>query len=207
MRQAYAHNLRMVLSKLKPGDRLIVGYINSNSQAVLTLPVNIELPTYTDNWFDNPEIGKREKRKTLQEIADTLRFVDLSVDSTITVGRNGADRTDIIGSLRLTQRLFENYPDDKKILVINSDMIEDDAGYRFDRNDLSNAKISGIIKELGHHGLIADLTGVKIYVAGATARTIKRYDGITNFWLQYFKNAGAECSDRTYGAALVRFEE
>ncbi|HUI29732.1 MAG TPA: hypothetical protein VLX91_05910 [Candidatus Acidoferrales bacterium] len=207
MRRAYAYNLRMVLSELKPGDRLIIGYINSNSQEVLTLPVNIELPTYTESWFDNPEIDKREKRETLQYIADTLRFVEASVDSTIAVGRCSADRTDIIGSLKLTQRLFENYPDYEKILMINSDMREDDVWYNFDRKDLSNARVDRIIKELGQRGLIANLVGVKIYVAGASARTIRRYDEIKHFWSQYFRSAGANCSAADYGAALIRFDE
>lgn len=206
-RQAYVDNLKTVLSRLEPGDRLIVGYINANSQAALTIPINIELPEYNESWFDNPELAKRKKTNVLREIADTLRFVEAKVDSTIETGRNAADWTDILGSLRLTQRLFENYPSTRKILEINSDMIEDAAGYNFERINLSQAGISRIIQGLTRHGLMSSLIGVKVYVAGASAATIKRYYAIKHFWFQYFRNAGAECSDTTYGAALVRFEE
>lgn len=206
-RQAYVHNLKIIISRLSPGDRLIVGYINSNSQAALTIPINIELPGYNESWFDNPELAKRKKTNVLCEIADTLRFVEAKVDSTIETGRDAADWTDILGSLRLTQRLFENYPSTRKILVINSDMIEDAAGYNFERINLSQAGISRIIQGLMNHGLMSSLIGVKVYVAGASAATIKRYYEIRNFWSRYFRNAGAESSDTTYGAALVRFEE
>ncbi len=206
-RQAYVYNLKTVLSKLEPGDRLIIGYINANSQAALTPPVNIELPDYNVSWFDNPELAKRKKTKVLREIADTLRFVEAKVDSTIEKGRNVADWTDILGSLTLTQRLFENYPSTRKILLINSDMIEDAAGYNFERVNLSRDGISQIINDVMNRDLMPRLTGVRVYVAGASAATAARYIEIKNFWLEYFHYAGAQCSDTTYGSALVRFEE
>jgi hypothetical protein len=195
------------MSKLSPGDRLIVGYINSNSQAALILPINIELPIYDESWLDNPLLARRQKSKVLREISDTLRFVESNVFSTIRAGKDAADRTDILGSLKLTQRLFENYSSFRKILVINSDMIEDAEGYDFERMNLSHDRILRIIRDLKNRGLMSNLIGVKVYVAGASAMTIGRYVQIRDFWFEYFKNAGAQCSDTTYGSALVRFEE
>ena len=56
------------------------------------------------------------------------------------------------------------------------------------------------------HGLLPDLRGVHVFVAGASATTSERYVEVQDFWLKYLQAAGGEISARTYGRVAFTFE-
>ena len=55
-------------------------------------------------------------------------------------------------------------------------------------------------------GLLPDLHGVHVFVAGASAATSERYVEVQDFWLKYLQAAGGEISAKTYGRVALTFE-
>ena len=50
------------------------------------------------------------------------------------------------------------------------------------------------------------LTGVKVYVAGASAADSNTFRAIQTFWTRYFAESGADFSPYRYGHSLINFE-
>jgi hypothetical protein len=51
-----------------------------------------------------------------------------------------------------------------------------------------------------------NLTGVKVYVAGASAADSDKFREVQTFWARYFTESGADFSAYRYGHSLINFE-
>ena len=94
-------------------------------------------------------------------------------------------------------------------------MIEDSEDYNFERMPWDSKQIKRIIAtERSHRGdRLPNLTGVTVYVAGATidssgseGKRMRLQRQIEDFWLAYFKACNADASDSRYARVLLNWQ-
>jgi len=205
-RKIYADNFRAILSKINPGDEVTAATITEMSVAEPELIVKSAFEVFhptSDNLF----IKRAEQDDFENKIKAAKDSLCLAVDSALMNTTRKIMRTDIMSSLHVAERIFKASHRPKKILVIMSDMIEDSESYNFEKDDLSSQRIDQISEMEKQRGRTPDLTGVKIYAIGATAKSKEKFFRIRDFWLNYFHSCGADLANENYGSTLVGFEE
>ncbi len=207
-RENYLNGLKVILSKANHGDVIVGDRILESSVAQSTLPINESVPSFTSS-NDNPFFVKKEKAKADEELNKTKEKIYKTAESFLLRDdlRRKVLKTDILSSLYIAEKVFKTYKNEKKILMIFSDMIVESSDYDFTEETLSEKRIEEIISKEKGKKRIPDLAGVKVYIAGATATTSDKFFAIQNFWLSYFKECGAILLKENYGAALVNFNE
>jgi hypothetical protein len=85
-------------------------------------------------------------------------------------------------------------------------MIQDSKEYKFDKDEITDEYINNVIAHREKNNLLPNLTGVKVYVAGASAPESNRFRAIQTFWTRYFTKTGADFSPHRYGHSLISFE-
>jgi hypothetical protein len=118
----------------------------------------------------------------------------------------GSALTEILESLNIADTIFHDEKERQKILVIFSDMIQDSKEYKFDKDEITDEYINKVIAHRQKDNLLPNLTGVKVYVAGASATESNRFRAIETFWARYFTKSGADFSPHRYGHSLINFE-
>jgi hypothetical protein len=91
---------------------------------------------------------------------------------------------------------------DKEYVVENyiflfSDMIHNGGGVNFNNMNSIN-KAEEFIKVLSDNRRIPDMSDIKVYVSGITARNNQLLDAIEHFWQRYFELSKAELSCINY---------
>jgi hypothetical protein len=186
---------------MEGGDSLWADAITESSLATARIPIKAEFPPYSafsSNEDDYPKQLSKQKAALRTKVEQWI-----STQKT--------PRTTILDAMLLAQKVLlgdKAMTASRRILVIFCDMLEDDGQYRFDSMNLSPTVIQQIIQREKTAGRVADLRGVTVYVAGATAdkklerRTIQQVEA---FWRAYFLAAGTELKDERYGASLLNF--
>lgn len=199
-REAYLRDLTTVMDQLQSGDSLWADQITENSLATSRLALRLDLPT-----FDLLSQNRDEYDAQLNTLKKKARS---EAESLI----NGKTRkTTILDSLLVAQKVFHSaraVTASHRVLVVLSDMREDSSRYVFDRECLTAARIKKIIAREQADNRIADLKGVQIYIAGATADSTENAEQIRRiqaFWQAYFRAAGTELADEHYSASLLDF--
>ena len=206
IRKTYLNRFKFVLDRMQVGDAIEAALITEKSVSELNLSIECEFPVIKN------KIGTELFEKKYKVLADSI--LDMKKDSLLKVAdsvlfkpKRKILNTEIISSLQVAERVFKSFPQPRKILVVFSDMIEDSKHYNFERENLSSQRINQIINREKKDNLLPNISGVKIYVAGATAKDSERYNNIKNFWFEYFKNCNANLESQNYGAALIKFDE
>jgi hypothetical protein len=201
-RSAYASDFSKILDQMKGGDTLWADVITESSLATARIPIKAEFAPYsafTSNEDDYPKQLVAQKAALNEKLAQWITT-------------QKTPRTTILDAMLLAQKVLRGEKAtaaSRRVLVIFSDMLEDDGQYRFDCMNLSPAAVQQILKREKAAGRIADLRGVTVFVAGATAdRKLDRrkIQQIEAFWRAYFSMAGTELSDERYGASLLNFD-
>lgn len=206
MLKVYADNFRnKIINKIDEGDVLVAGLISDKSIAELTLPVNLRFDEFVPT-IDN-DFYKKQEHKLFTEgqvkIKDSICTV---IDTLLYCGKK-TGHTDIFSSLQLAEKVFKNYMDHDKVLVMMSDMIESTPAYKFENEQLTEKRTKEIIDTKVQKGEVPDLNGVKVYVAGANSVNSEKFNSVQNFWLEYFKACHADCEASHYNSALISFDE
>jgi len=118
--------------------------------------------------------------------------------------RFASQYTDIFSSLLLAQKLFYDETR-RKVLVLMSDMIEDSPPYNFEKVSWSPATTEKTLSELDAKGLVPKLSGVCIYVSGASAPSAELAENIARFWHAYFRRTGADMDPSRYAHVLLHW--
>jgi hypothetical protein len=116
--------------------------------------------------------------------------------------RERSKATAILDSLNAGSQILTRDARPQKHLVILSDMIEESKTANFVKAPPAEA----LIAQRRAKGLLPDLHGVQVFVAGASAATSERYVEVQDFWLKYLQAAGAEIGAKTYGRVALSFE-
>jgi hypothetical protein len=195
-RSVYREAFEKIYQNLRQGDRIVVGTITSHSYVDFKPVVDIEIPKKSI-WVNRLAFE--------QNLAKSKSDLQKAVDGLLS-RKDGTPRTEILNSLNIADTIFHTEKR-HKILVILSDMVQDSKEYNFERVELTDEYIANLVKQRKQNSLIPDLTGVKVYVAGASADEAKKFRSIEKFWDLYFGAAGADFSPHRYGHSLIDFEK
>jgi len=185
-----------IYKNLRHGDRVVVGTIASQSYIDFKPAVDEEIPVKTiwDNRLQFERNLTHSKEKIRREVNKLLSQ------------KGGSLLTEILDSLNIADAIFHDEKERQKILVILSDMIQDSKEYKFDKDKMTDEYIQKIIRHRRKNNLMPSLTGVKVYVAGASAADSNTFRAIETFWTRYFAESGADFSPYRYGHSLINFE-
>lgn len=193
-----------ILPKITHGDVIVADKITQASISLSELFVNKSFPSFLPDIMKNPRQVKREQEEADKRLKGEKEKIITTVRENILQG--AAPYTDILSAMHTAERVFNSYPRDKKILVIFSDMVLETKNYNFTSDSISDTRIQEIISNEQFNKQLPNLSGVKVYVVGATAgNNNDRYWSIQNFWNIYFQECGANLS--SYGKKLIIFDE
>jgi len=185
-----------IYQNLRQGDRVVVGTITSRSYIEFKPTVDEEIPKKT--IWDNRLQFERKLSSTKERIRkETNKLLSRE---------RGTMLTEILDSLNIADIIFHDEKERQKILVILSDMIEDSKEYNFDKDKITDDYISNVIGYRQKNNLMPNLTGVKVYVAGASAADSNKFRAVQTFWTRYLTKTGADFSPHRYGHSLINFE-
>jgi hypothetical protein len=185
-----------IYQNLRQGDRVVVGTITSRSYIEFKPAVDEEIPK--KNIWDN----RLQFEKKLTNSKEKIRRETNKLLSQ----ERGTLLTEVLDSLNIADTIFHDEKERQKILVILSDMIEDSKEYNFDKDKITDEYIDSIIRVRQNNKLIPNFTGVKIYVAGASANNSNKFRAVQAFWARYFSESKADFSPHRYGHSLINFE-
>jgi hypothetical protein len=185
-----------IYKNLRQGDRVVVGTITSRSYIDFKPTVDEAIPKKT--VWDNRLQFERNLTKTKEKIR---REVNKLLSQ-----KGGTPLTEILDSLNIADTIFHDEKERQKILVILSDMIEDSKEYKFDKDKITEEYINKVIRYRRENNLMPNLTGVRVYVAGASAADANIFRAVQTFWARYFTESKADFSPHRYGHSLIQFE-
>lgn len=191
---------RAIAERLKPGDRIVLAPIGDNTYLDYQPALDREIPTISivkDNEIDY-RARLDEARQSLDQAMDGL------------IARADAQRpkrTDVFGAFQAASQVFAEDPRTRKALVFLSDMQEDAGTENLLRITLANETIAQINDAQRQSGLVPDLYGARVYVAGADAPSLAKFEEMRKFWLAYVKAANGDLEPSRYGSALFGFQE
>lgn len=196
-RDVYRDNFSKVMERVKPGDAVVAGKITGVSLGQASFPVAEEFPGMS-LLFDNERKFKKAQKARHEKVSQAVDQFLKSDES--------AGATEIMSALHLADQVFKKYKRDNNVLIIFSDMLEDSSWYNFNKTNLDEATISGIIKKERAAGRLPGLRAVKVYVAGAAAPNSRKMLDVQKFWLRYMAECGADMKKENYGEPF-RLEE
>jgi len=195
-RTVYKEAFEKIYQNLRQGDRIVVGTITSRSYIDFKPTVNEEIPKKT--IWDNRLQFERNLTNTKQKIRREV--------NKLLSRQRGSALTEILDSLNIADTIFHDEKERQKILVILSDMLQDSKEYKFNKDKITDEYINNVITYRQKNNLMPNLTGVKVYVAGASAADSNRFRAVQSFWDRYFTKSGADFSLHRYGHSLINFE-
>ncbi|NVL93571.1 MAG: hypothetical protein HWN71_11110 [Desulfobacterales bacterium] len=195
-RTVYRECFEKIYQDLNQGDRIVVGTITGRSFIDFKPAVDVEIPKKS-LWLNRIQFERN--------LTETKEKIQREVDRLLS-RKKGTPRTEILNSLNIAETIFHKEKREK-ILVILSDMIQDSREYDFSSTKITNHYINKVIKYRRKKNLLPNLSGVKVYVAGASGSDSHKYRSIEKFWARYFQIAGADYSHHRYGHTLISFEK
>jgi hypothetical protein len=205
-RTGYRRELEtMILPFLGAGDRILIAPIHDKTLtefrplAEAALPALPQFNGFVDNTLKHAQHVKEVER----QIAEARQR--LKADVREMFARPLASRyTDIFSSLSMAEKYLHGDPR-RKVLVVMSDMIEDNPPYKFDALRWRAGDSDRLLGELSGKGLIADLSDVCVYVSGASAASPMLAGHIGRFWQGYFERAHADFDATRYAHVLLHW--
>ena len=201
----FAEALDRIISGLNPGDRFRLALITGASDADFDFVAELNLkesppfnPLVTNESVYRDAVEK-ENVKRKQDIASLKAKV-----KAILLSKPTAQSTDLFGAIYTSSLFFDKDPN-QKILLILSDMIEEDPNWRFNHlrwNDHVRKTILNHEKKLG---LIPNMANTCVYVVGAKAPNLDMLQNIRFFWTEYFEQAHAGFSLDRYAHTMLHW--
>ncbi len=194
-----------IIPSLDAGDRILIAPINERTLTNFHPLLDETFPSEREfnGWSDNTLLYQRESEAVADKIESLREEIEVKVPEVLAQG-GASQKTDIFSSLLMAEKLFEDTPR-RKVLILMSDMIVDYAPYRFDRINWSPEKNQEILAELQAKGMIPDLSGVCVYVSGVSAATAELVAQIGEFWQAYFQRTRADVDPSRYAHVLLHW--
>lgn len=205
-RAAYRRELeRDILPTLAPGDRIVIAAIHDKTLTAFRPLTEATLPTTPEfnGWTKNVLKHQRHVKDTEKEVVRAREELNADVKD-IFSRPYASPYTDIFSSLFIAQKIFDGDPR-KKVLILMSDMIEDYPPYKFDGMKWKLDTTTRVLDELQAKRQIPDLTGVCVYVSGASAPNPQLARNIAGFWHDYFRRARADFDPSRYAHVLLHW--
>lgn len=194
-----------IIPSVSAGDRILIAPITDKTLTEFRPLVEATFPQKPEfsGWLDNV-LNYNRQLKDLDTQVARLKEETRAQVAAMFGRRFSSPQTDIFSSLLLAQKLFHNEPR-RKVLVLMSDMIEDNPPYRFEHISWSPATNQKILSELDARGLLPDLSGVCVYVSGVSARSAEMAERIGHFWRAYFQRTKADMDPSRYAHVLLHW--
>ncbi len=194
-----------IIPSLGAGDRILVAAINEETLTSFHPLIDASLPAMPvfNGWQDNTLRHKERVELVEAEVVQLREEIESQVGAML-ANAGSSQKTDIFSSILMAAKLFHDQPS-QKVLILMSDMIVDYPPYRFDRMSWSREKNQELIRELHGKGLIPDLSGVCVYVSGASARSAELVGQIGGFWQSYFRQTNADLDPSRYAHVLLHW--
>jgi hypothetical protein len=205
-RAAYRRDIESnILPFLAAGDRIMIAPIHDKTLTGFRPLAEVALPPMPqfNGFVDNTLKHAQEVKATERRIAEARQQLQADVARTFTSSL-ASRYTDIFSSLAMAEKYFHGDAR-RKVLVLMSDMIEDNPPYKFDAMRWRPGDADTLLAELSAKGLVPDLSGVCIYVSGASARSAAVASHIGRFWEAYFARAGADFDASRYAHVLLHW--
>jgi len=198
IRTAYVNGFRKVMDSLDQGDILVAACITDKSIQQMEPIIDFRYPKFKPKT-DNILLSQSEKKKFDEEVNLARQEAIRKVEELLLGGDNRPKilKTDIMSSLALAANMMKRNKEERRILVIFSDMIEDSEIYNFEKLNLTSAIINEIIEKEKKADRIPNLEGVDVYIIGPQAQNYDKYISIKKFWSEYFKEARANLIEYT----------
>lgn len=181
-----------LLATIESGDKLVLMQIALAPTGGSVIALHQEYPGFS--LFENRDRQRLRQRQLKDEavrvFAETLQII--------------VKETPILDTLLQTERLFASFPNDRRAVVIFSDMQEYSAkGLNFVKGGGVDdpKKVDAVLNHLAADKRLPSLNEVEVYVAGARHQDTSRFLSIKNFWKAYFSRTGARLCD--YGPELL----
>ncbi len=196
-----------VLDSMKAGDTLRLAEITGDSVSDFDFKVSVDLPTkpkynmLTTNSAEYEEKLEKFKQNLAaqKEKIRKLAMVELNKKPT-------AMMTDLFGAI-YTANLYLEKTNNRKILLILSDMVEEDNHWRFNKVHWTKKLEAKILAKQRKLSLVPDMRGTCVVVVGAKASSVDREQWIRKFWTDYFHEAKASFDNTMYSHALLHWPE
>ena len=167
-------------------------------------PVRVTFPV-----FDRATATFDAHHQTVQALAETLteQAEQLVANTPPTAA------SDLMDAIKAAVRAFtgeEGLAAPSKTLIVFSDMFVQSTRHDFSTDALSSAGIRSLIQDERTGERLPNLTGVKVWVAGAGAASkggasTGKTKQVRAFWLEYFKACGADLPGKRYAERLAKF--
>jgi hypothetical protein len=194
-----------IMPSLGPGDRVVVAPIHDKTLTAFRPFAEVILPVKPvfSGWANNVIKFNQQAQ------ASDAQFRALKEAFRVEVAEGlarapASPHTDIFSSLIVTEKLFADERR-RKVLLLMSDMIEDTPTYNFEKIRWGTDTTPRLLAELEAKRMVADLSGVCVYVSGASARTAELAQHIGRFWEAYFKQARADLDTSRYARVLLHW--
>jgi hypothetical protein len=192
--QIYEDTFRDFTASFTTGDRVVVGAINDRTLTQFAPIADLKFPDTQVTLTD-------------AESADSVRK-ELSLTFSKLAALPRANSTCVLSGLTLAQQEFDaDHDRTARELLILSDMLEDCAGSRFDREKVDSAYADALVDQVAAKGQLPRLNGVHVSVAGASAPTEKKMLAVQAFWMRFFQRAGAVCEHGMYVRSGLQFRQ
>jgi hypothetical protein len=194
-----------IVPTLEAGDRLLIAPITDRTLTGFHPLVDATLPPMPtfNGWTDNLLKHKKQVKEIETQVPKVKEEIGKQIE-TIFARREASAQTDILSSLLLTEKLFHRVAQ-RKVLVLMSDMIEDYEPYRFQKVSWTPDTTGKLLDDLDKEGMIPNLSGVCVYVAGASANSPAQAEQIATFWKAYFTRAKADMDMSRYAHVLLHW--
>lgn len=199
--------INTVFKELKPGDRFRLAEITGDSASDFDFNVSLNIPNkpkYSMLTSNSSEYTEKlnifnKKVSEQKEKAKEKTYKELDKKPT-------AMTTDLFGAI-YTANLYLKKEKNRKILLILSDMIEEDQNWRFNKIHWNNAIEKKILNKQKTLSLIPNMDGACVIVVGAKASSLSREQWIRKFWGDFFKDSNATFDDSMYSHTLLTWPE
>jgi hypothetical protein len=207
-RNLYQRAMEKIEERLKPGDRIIAGWITATAAADFRDYLDEELPAPLPPMgiMDVPAKYKDKKKSWERNYEQQRSKIRANLKQFLGPPSTSA-RTKIFESLRVAGQLLASGQRSKKMLILLCDMIEDSGVADFQRVHIDDSFIKKEIARQRRTGVLPNLRGVRVFVVGTRAEPLQRAAAIERFWRQYFAATGAVIPSGGYSRALPTFNE
>lgn len=183
------------IGSAEPGDRIIIAGIDGEAPCGFRMLADERL---TPSSLLEAHRRVQSRNKLLK---DRLLAV---LQQAFKEKRGGASRrTPLISAITMMGCYLSQFPkSEPRVLILLSDMVEDSQQYNFQSLVLNVRTRDRIMAKEKSAGRLADLSSIRIFVSGASARSLDQLVTLRSFWLTYFKICGADASADRYVPAL-----
>jgi hypothetical protein len=198
VRAGYLSDFEKVVDGLAGGEHILGAGITAQSLASGRFQIDETIPKYSP--FTDSKLTYRKRLQNSQAAVkqDARKLLD----------GPAAPATDLMGAMQLAEKVFQSsgaVSAKTRLLIVFSDMVEDSARYNFQKENLTPARVAAVVESERKAGRMPALKGVKVWVSGAGGSAPERFLQIQDFWIQYFRAAGADLPRSRYGAGLMDF--